>query len=100
MIRRIGDIVGDVKKKLLRESTKKALAVEQHWDKIVGAQTAARTSVQGLKQKILYVKVQSPALMNELANFKKDAILLKIQERCRNGKGKPTRQRGFCLFGR
>ena len=63
----------------MRESTKKALAITNNWPKIVGTAIAQRTDVQGFRQKILYVKVASPALMNELANFKKDNILSKLQ---------------------
>ena len=78
-MRPICDIIPKVKSQLLRESTKKNLAISEHWDNIVDAVTARRTKVQGLKQKMLYVAVESPALMHELANFKKDAILHKVQ---------------------
>ena len=79
MIKHIGNIVANVKKSLLKEKTKTAFTIAQDWSNFVDAQTARRTEVQGFKQKVLYVKVQSSALLNELANFRKDAILLKLQ---------------------
>lgn len=78
-MKHIGDVVRRVRKELLKENTKKSLVIGENWDKIVDAQTARRTCVMGLRQKILYVKVESAALLNELCNFKKDAILAKVQ---------------------
>jgi len=77
----IGDLIPKVKAQLLRESTKKNFVVIDGWEKLVGANIAKRTKVQGFRQKMLYVKVESPVLLNELANFKKDAILQKLQEK-------------------
>jgi len=78
-MKHIGEVVRQVRKELLKENTKKSLVIGDNWDKIVDARTARRTCVMGFKQKILYVKVESPALLNELCNFKKDAILEKLQ---------------------
>jgi predicted nucleic acid-binding Zn ribbon protein len=80
-MRHIGEVVRQVRKQLLKENTKKALGVGEHWDKIVDAQTASRTCVMGFRQKVLYVKVESAALLNELCNFKKDAILAQLQSK-------------------
>ena len=79
MVKHIGCIVDGIRKKILRENTKKASVISTNWDKIVGAQTARRTRVIGIKQKILYVKVESPSLLNELSNFKKNTVLEKLQ---------------------
>jgi len=80
-MKHIGEVVKQVRKELLRENTKKSLVVGDNWDKIVDARIARRTCVTGFKQKILYVKVESPALLNELCNFKKEAILEKLQSK-------------------
>ena len=79
MVKHIGCIINGVRKKILRENTKKSAVISINWDKIVDAQTARRTQVIGIKQKILYVKVESPSLLNELSNFKKNAVLEKLQ---------------------
>ena len=78
-MKHISDVVRQVRKELLRESTQKSLAIGNNWDKIVDTQTARRTCVIGFKQKVLYVKVESTVFLNELCNFKKDAILAKLQ---------------------
>ncbi len=78
-MKHIGDVVRQVRKELLKENTKKSLVIGDNWDKIVDVQTARRTCVMGFKQKVLYVKVESPALLNELCNFKKNTILAKLQ---------------------
>ncbi len=78
-VKHISDVVKQVRKELLKENTQKSLVIGDNWDKIVDAQTARRTCVMGFKQKVLYVKVESPALLNELCNFKKGAILEKLQ---------------------
>lgn len=79
MVKHIGCIIDGIRKNILRENTKKASVISTNWDKIVDAQTARRTRVIGIKQKILYVKVESPALLNELSNFKKNTVLEKLQ---------------------
>jgi len=73
--------VRQVRRQLLRETTKKSFVIGENWDKIVDARTASRTCVMGFRQKVLYVKVESPPLLNELCNFKKDAILAKLQSK-------------------
>lgn len=78
-MKHIGDVVRQVRRQLLNESTKKSSIVAENWNKIVDVQTASRTCVMGFRQKVLYVKVESPALLNELCNFKKKAILEKLQ---------------------
>ncbi|MBI5778513.1 MAG: DUF721 domain-containing protein [Planctomycetes bacterium] len=78
-MKHIGEVVKQVRRELLKENTRKALAVGDNWDKIVDARIARRTRVIGFRQKVLYVKVESPALLNELCNFKKEAILAKLQ---------------------
>lgn len=78
-MRHIGEVVKQVRKELLKENAKKSLVIGNNWNKIVDARTAQRTCVMGFKQKVLYVKVESPVLLNELCNFKKGVILEKLQ---------------------
>lgn len=80
-MKHIGEVVKQVRSQLLRENTKKSLVINDNWNKIVDARIARRTCVMGFKQKILFVKVESPALLNELCNFKKNAILEKLQSK-------------------
>lgn len=79
MVKHIGCIINGIRKNILKENTKKASVISTNWDKIVDAQTARRTWVIGIKQKILYIKVESPSLLNELSNFKKNTVLEKLQ---------------------
>ena len=81
MVKHIGLIVDGVRKKILRENTKKSMLIGENWDKIVDSQTAQRTRVIGTKQKILYVQVESPALLAELSNFRKNGILENVQSK-------------------
>jgi predicted nucleic acid-binding Zn ribbon protein len=79
MVKHINCIIDEVRKKILRENTKKVAAISTNWDKIVDPQIARRTQVIGIKQKVLYVKVESPSLLSELSNFKKNTVLEKLQ---------------------
>lgn len=78
-VRSIGEVLKLVRRQLFQESGRACSAVIAEWPKIVGVQTAGRTSVTGFRKKALYVKVASPALLQELSNFKKESILIKLQ---------------------
>jgi predicted nucleic acid-binding Zn ribbon protein len=54
-------------------------ALDRLWIDVVGDELACHTYVAGIKQKIIQVKVDSAPLLNELANFRKQEILNKIQ---------------------
>jgi len=81
MLKHIEFIVNNVRKDVQAANTKKNIAFKENWSKIVDGRIGRRTQVIGLRQKILYVKVESQALLAELANFKKDSILEKAQEK-------------------
>lgn len=80
-MKQIGPIIDKIRKKLLEENTKKSLAISANWDKIVDPHIARRTQPVKIKQKILYVKVESPSLLQELSNFKKNVILESVQSK-------------------
>ncbi|MEW6025739.1 MAG: DUF721 domain-containing protein [Planctomycetota bacterium] len=78
-MKHIGEVIKKVRSQLLNENPQKAFSFGDKWDKVAGASVAQRTRVMGFKQKVLYVKVESPALLNELCNFKKETILEKLK---------------------
>jgi hypothetical protein len=80
-MKNISDVIRQVRRQLLKENTGRLLVVSRDWNNIVDARTASRTCVKGFRQKVLYVKVESASLLNELCNFKKEAILIKLQAR-------------------
>lgn len=55
--------------------------LETVWQEVVGTEIARQTKVVGAKQRVIRVQVDSATLLNELANFRKEAILSKIRER-------------------
>jgi hypothetical protein len=79
MVKHISCFIDGIRKKVLRENTKKLLVINENWNKIVDERTAQRTEVIGIKQKIIYVRVESPALLNELSNFRRNALLEKFR---------------------
>jgi hypothetical protein len=51
------------------------------WRGIAGTKIANQTTIIGIDQKIIRIKVNSAPLLNELANFKKRELLAKINEK-------------------
>ncbi|TVM04369.1 MAG: hypothetical protein CV087_00290 [Candidatus Brocadia sp. WS118] len=54
--------------------------VKDAWKEIVGEEVCQGTEITELRKGILYVNVESPALIHHLTNFEKDAIISKINE--------------------
>lgn len=76
------DILKEVVKNLGgKKRLKQQNLLDEVWREIVGREIARHTRVLGAKQRVIRVKVDSATLLNELANFRKAAILTKIKER-------------------
>lgn len=55
------------------------LHLEKAWETAVGPQAAAHTRLMGMRRGILEIEVDSPVLMQELANFHKRKLLEKLR---------------------
>lgn len=75
--------VGQVLKGLFpkRGSTDKIFQeVKDAWRDVVGEEVSQCTEIMDLKTGVLYITVESTALIHHLTNFEKDAIIAKINE--------------------
>lgn len=75
--------VGQVLKGLFpkRSSTDKIFQeVIDAWKDVVGGEVSRCTEIMDLKRGVLYVTVESTALIHHLTNFEKDAIIARINE--------------------
>lgn len=70
-IHNVKDIVGDAIKssRLLKQGL-----IKGNWEKIVGTDYGRKTFVGGIKDRILYVYVESPVMLHQLSFLKKDFI--------------------------
>lgn len=51
------------------------------WAEVAGERVAKRTRVGRIKRRVLHVAVESSALLGELAGFRKDDLLARLNER-------------------
>ena len=54
--------------------------VKDTWKDIVGEETYKLTEITGLRNRILYISVESTAMIHHLTNFEKCAIISKIND--------------------
>ncbi|GAN32725.1 MAG: DUF721 domain-containing protein [Candidatus Brocadia sp. AMX2] len=76
---RIGQILKDVfPKRSITDRTYNQ--VREAWRRIAGDDVCKYSDVTGLKNRVLYVNVESAALIHHLTNFEKHAIIARINE--------------------
>lgn len=54
--------------------------VKNAWRQIVGEDVYKCSSITGIKNRVLYVNVESTVLIHHLTNFEKNAIIARINE--------------------
>jgi predicted nucleic acid-binding Zn ribbon protein len=76
---------GDVARRLLRgrlaKRARRESRVLEIWEEVVGPERAARLVPAGLRAGVLWVEVESPALLYEAAQFARGEILARLKER-------------------
>ena len=74
---RLGQLLKEAfpKKSLIDKNRQKVMSV---WSEIVGNEIYKSTRITGIKNGIMYVHVESSAMIHHLTNFKKYAIIQKI----------------------
>ena len=74
---RLGQLLKEVfpKKSLIDKNCQKVMSV---WSEIVGNEIYKSTRITGIKNGIMYVGVESSAMIHHLTNFEKYAIIHKI----------------------
>lgn len=74
---RLGQLLKEAfpKKSLIDKNSQKVMSV---WSEIVGNEIYKSTRVTGIKNGIMYVVVESSAMIHHLTNFEKYAIIHKI----------------------
>ncbi|MFN3533508.1 MAG: DUF721 domain-containing protein [Candidatus Brocadia sp.] len=76
---RIGQILKDVvPRRVVIDRTYNK--VRGAWQRIVGEDVCKSAVITGLKNRVLYVNVESAALIHHLTNFEKHAIIARINE--------------------
>jgi len=76
----ISDVIPDVMKKIGLEKPFWENELIEKWNELVGPQLAAHTRPGRLDRKILYVYVNHPGWLNELARYGQKEILKKLQD--------------------
>ena len=74
---RLGQLLKEAfpKKSLIDKNCQKVMSV---WSEIVGNEIYKSTRITGIKNGIMYVNVESSAMIHHLTNFEKYAIIQKI----------------------
>ncbi len=74
---RLGQLLKEAfpKKSLIDKNCQKAMGV---WSEVVGSEIYKSTRITGIKNGIMYVVVESSAMIHHLTNFEKYAIIHKI----------------------
>ncbi|MCU0722267.1 MAG: DUF721 domain-containing protein [Planctomycetes bacterium] len=76
--------LGDVARRLLRGSlarrARKESRVLEVWEEAAGPERAARLKPARLRAGVLWVEVESPALLYEAAQFSRGEILARLKE--------------------
>ena len=74
---RLGQLLKEAfpKKSLIDKNCQKVMSV---WSEVVGSEIYKSTRITGIKNGILYVVVESSAMIHHLTNFEKYAIICKI----------------------
>ena len=74
---RLGQLLKEVfpKKSLIDKNCQKVMSV---WSEVVGSEIYKSTRITGIKNGIMYVGVESSAMIHHLTNFEKYAIIHKI----------------------
>ncbi len=74
---RLGQLLKEAfpKKSLIDKNCQKVMSV---WSEIVGNEIYKSTRITGIKNGIMYVVVESSAMIHHLTNFEKYAIIYKI----------------------
>ncbi|MBM4055830.1 MAG: DUF721 domain-containing protein [Planctomycetes bacterium] len=77
----IGDLLKELfPRKTLSRSHSLYNNVRNAWRDIVGDEIFLITKVDGLKNRILYINVESTAMIHHLTNFERRAIIQKIND--------------------
>ena len=74
---RLGQLLKEAfpKKSLIDKNCQKVMSV---WSEVVGSEIYKSTRITGIKNGIMYVGVESSAMIHHLTNFEKYAIIHKI----------------------
>ena len=74
---RLGQLLKEAfpKKSLIDKNCQKVMSV---WSEVVGSEIYKSTRITGIKNGIMYVNVESSAMIHHLTNFEKYAIIYKI----------------------
>ena len=81
MAQQIGQAIDKFLKSIKQVDWKKQQLINKVWPLIIGQKFSPHTRIAGIKQRILQVEVESTVFLHELANFKKEKILKKLQEK-------------------
>ncbi|WP_347273839.1 DUF721 domain-containing protein [Candidatus Kuenenia sp.] len=79
--KQIGDLLKELfPPKTLSRTNSLHNNISNAWRNIVGDEIYQITRIDGLKNRILYINVESSALIHHLTNFERHAIIQKINE--------------------
>ena len=88
----LGDVLGDLFSARGFGQLRAAGELEAAWEAAVGAELVARTRLGGVRHGVLSVTVDHPTLLEELAAFRKPAILAALR---RGAPGTPVQDLRF-----
>lgn len=89
-VRPISEFITAFRKEIDKTRATLPAAVAQAWSEAVGERQAAQTELMGIKKRVLFVKVKSAPLMQELSTFKKKILLQKLTTVKTSAKNKIT----------
>lgn len=77
--RKIGEIIGDCLREMSIDRKLKEVNLVSKWEEMMGKAVANRTSQIYIRNRVLYIRVKSSVLKNELLMLRQD-ILNKLNE--------------------
>jgi len=78
---RLGEVARRLLRGRLKKRARKETRVLEAWEEVVGAERAGKLRPARLRDGVLWVEVESPAVLYEAAQFSRGEILGRLRER-------------------